>query len=138
MQLVSRHGAAVVGLTIDEEGQARTADRKVEIAERLIADLTGNWGVAEEDIIIDCLTFPISTGQEEVRRDGIETIEAIRRLTGSHPKIHTTLGLSNISFGLNPAARQVLNSVFLHECIQAGLDTAIAHSSKIHGKVYHI
>ncbi|MBB1010887.1 methionine synthase (B12-dependent) [Dietzia kunjamensis] len=131
MQLVSRHGAAVVGLTIDEEGQARTADRKVEIAERLIADLTGNWGVAEEDIIIDCLTFPISTGQEEVRRDGIETIEAIRRLTGSHPKIHTTLGLSNISFGLNPAARQVLNSVFLHECIQAGLDTAIAHSSKI-------
>ncbi|OAV78543.1 methionine synthase [Dietzia sp. 111N12-1] len=131
MQLVSRHGAAVVGLTIDEEGQARTADRKVEIAERLISDLTGNWGVAEEDIIIDCLTFPISTGQEEVRRDGIETIEAIRRLTGSHPKIHTTLGLSNISFGLNPAARQVLNSVFLHECIQAGLDTAIAHSSKI-------
>ena len=131
MQLVSRHGAAVVGLTIDEEGQARTADRKVAIAERLIADLTGNWGVAEDDIIIDCLTFPISTGQEEVRKDGIETIEAIRRLTESHPRIHTTLGLSNISFGLNPAARQVLNSVFLHECIQAGLDTAIAHSSKI-------
>ncbi|HMT50778.1 MAG TPA: dihydropteroate synthase, partial [Dietzia sp.] len=131
MRLVSRHGAAVVGLTIDEEGQARTADRKVEIAERIIADLTGNWGVAEDDIIIDCLTFPISTGQEEVRKDGIETIEAIRRLTQSHPRIHTTLGLSNISFGLNPAARQVLNSVFLHECIQAGLDTAIAHSSKI-------
>ena len=131
MRLVSRHGAAVVGLTIDEEGQARTADRKVEIAERLIADLTGNWGMAEEDIIIDCLTFPISTGQEEVRRDGIETIEAIRRLTGAHPRIHTTLGLSNISFGLNPAARQVLNSVFLHECVQAGLDSAIAHSSKI-------
>ena len=131
MRLVSRHGAAVVGLTIDEEGQARTADRKVEIAERLIADLTGNWGMAEEDIIIDCLTFPISTGQEEVRRDGIETIEAIRRLTEAHPRIHTTLGLSNISFGLNPAARQVLNSVFLHECVQAGLDSAIAHSSKI-------
>jgi 5-methyltetrahydrofolate--homocysteine methyltransferase len=131
MRLVSEHGAAVVGLTIDEEGQARTADHKVRIAERLIADLTGNWGVDEDDIIIDCLTFPISTGQEEVRRDGIETIEAIRRLTGAHPRIHTTLGLSNISFGLNPAARQVLNSVFLHECIQAGLDTAIAHSSKI-------
>ena len=131
MELVSRHGAAVVGLTIDEEGQARTADRKVEIAQRIIADLTGNWGVDEDDIIIDCLTFPISTGQEEVRKDGIETIEAIRRLTSSHPRVHTTLGLSNISFGLNPAARQVLNSVFLHECIQAGLDTAIAHSSKI-------
>ncbi|MGF0224265.1 methionine synthase [Dietzia natronolimnaea] len=131
MELVSRHGAAVVGLAIDEEGQARTADRKVEIAERIIADLTENWGIAEDDIIIDCLTFPISTGQEEVRRDGIETIEAIRRLTESHPRIHTTLGLSNISFGLNPAARQVLNSVFLHECIQVGLDTAIAHSSKI-------
>ena len=131
MRLVSRHGAAVVALTIDEEGQARTADRKVEIAERLIADLTGNWGVAEQDIIIDCLTFPISTGQEEVRKDGIETIEAIRRLTEAHPGVHTTLGLSNISFGLNPAARQVLNSVFLHECIQVGLDTAIAHSSKI-------
>ena len=131
MELVSRHGAAVVGLAIDEEGQARTADRKVEIAERIIADLTENWGIAEDDIIIDCLTFPISTGQEEVRRDGIETIEAIRRLTRSHPRIHTTLGLSNISFGLNPAARQVLNSVFLHECIQVGLDTAIAHSSKI-------
>ena len=131
MRLVAQHGPTVVGLTIDEEGQARTAERKVEIAERLIADLTGNWGVAEDDIIIDCLTFPISTGQEEVRRDGIETIEAIRRLTAKHPRIHTTLGLSNISFGLNPAARQVLNSVFLHECIQAGLDSAIAHSSKI-------
>jgi len=131
MQLVRTHGAAVVGLAIDEEGQARTADRKVAIAERIIADLTGEWGMREDDIVIDCLTFPISTGQEEVRRDGIETIEAIRWLTEAHPRVHTTLGLSNISFGLNPAARQVLNSVFLHECIRAGLDSAIAHSSKI-------
>ena len=131
MEHVVTHGAAVVGLTIDEEGQARTADRKVEIAERLIAELTGEYGLDEDDIIIDCLTFPISTGQEEVRRDGIETIDAIRRLTEAHPDVHTTLGLSNISFGLNAAARQVLNSVFLHECIQAGLDTVIAHSSKI-------
>lgn len=131
MTHVQRHGAAVVALTIDEEGQARTADKKVEIAERLIADLTTNWAMAEEDIIIDCLTFPISTGQEETRRDGIETIEAIKRITAAHPDVHTTLGLSNISFGLNPAARQVLNSVFLAECIAAGLDTAIAHSSKI-------
>ncbi|MEO9330140.1 methionine synthase [Gordonia aurantiaca] len=131
MELVVEHGAAVVALTIDEEGQARTADWKVRVAERLIADITGNWGLAEEDIIIDTLTFPISTGQEEVRRDGIETIEAIRRLKQAHPDVHFTLGISNISFGLNPAARQVLNSVFLHECVQAGLDTAIVHASKI-------
>ena len=131
MQLVKQHGATVVALTIDEEGQARTADKKVEIAERLITDITETWGLAEEDIIVDCLTFPISTGQEETRRDGIETINAIRELKKRHPEIHTTLGLSNISFGLNPAARQVLNSVFLNECIEAGLDTAIAHSSKI-------
>lgn len=131
MRLVKEHGAAVVALTIDEEGQARTADHKVRIAERLIADITGNWGLSEHDIIIDALTFPISTGQEEVRRDGIETIEAIRELKRRHPDVHFTLGISNISFGLNPAARQVLNSVFLHECVQAGLDTAIVHASKI-------
>ncbi|MFH5210355.1 methionine synthase [Antrihabitans spumae] len=131
MSLVKEHGAAVVALTIDEEGQARTAEWKVRIAERLIADITGNWGLSESDIIIDALTFPISTGQEEVRRDGIETIEAIREIKRLHPEIHTTLGLSNISFGLNPAARQVLNSVFLNECIEAGLDTAIVHASKI-------
>lgn len=131
MRLVVEHGAAVVALTIDEEGQARTADWKVQIAERLIADITGGWGLSEEDIIIDALTFPISTGQEEVRRDGIETIEAIRQLHEAHPKVHFTLGISNISFGLNAAARQVLNSVFLHECVQAGLDTAIVHASKI-------
>ena len=131
MALVKEHGAAVVALTIDEEGQARTAEWKVAIAERLIEDITVNWGIDKSDIIIDALTFPISTGQEEVRRDGIETIEAIREIKKRHPEVHTTLGLSNISFGLNPAARQVLNSVFLHECVEAGLDTAIVHASKI-------
>ncbi|GAA4661970.1 methionine synthase [Gordonia humi] len=131
MAHVVEHGAAVVALTIDEQGQARTADHKVEIAERLITDLTTNWGMAEEDIIIDALTFPVSTGQAEVRNDGVETIEAIRRIKQAHPEVHFTLGISNISFGLNPAARQVLNSVFLHECVQAGLDTAIVHASKI-------
>ncbi|MCW4353110.1 methionine synthase [Hoyosella sp. YIM 151337] len=131
MRLVRQHGAAVVALCIDEEGQARTAEWKLRIAERLIADLTKNWGLKEEDIIVDCLTFPISTGQEEVRRDGLETIEAIRELKRRRPRVHTTLGVSNISFGLNAAARQVLNSVFLHECVQAGLDTAIVHASKI-------
>lgn len=131
MEHVVEHGAAVVALTIDEEGQARTAEHKVRIAERLIADLTGNWGLGEDDIIVDALTFPISTGQEEVRRDAIETIEAIREIKRRHPRVHFTLGISNVSFGLNPAARQVLNSVFLHECVQAGLDTAIVHASKI-------
>ena len=131
MELVAEHGAAVVALTIDEEGQARTADKKVQIAERLIDDITGNWGVEESSILIDCLTFTICTGQEESRRDGIETIEAIRQLKKRHPHVQTTLGLSNISFGLNPAARQVLNSVFLNECREAGLDSAIVHASKI-------
>ena len=83
------------------------------------------------DILIDCLTFPIATGQEETRKDGIETIDAIRRLKAEFPEVQTTLGVSNVSFGLNPAARVVLNSVFLHECVQAGLDSAIVHPSKI-------
>ncbi|QXQ15543.1 methionine synthase [Skermania piniformis] len=131
MALVAEHGAAVVALTIDEEGQARTAAKKVQIAERLIADITGNWGLDESSIIVDTLTFTLGTGQEESRRDGIETIEAIRELKQRHPRVQTTLGLSNISFGLNPAARQVLNSVFMHECVEAGLDTAIVHASKI-------
>ncbi|WP_163758428.1 methionine synthase [Mycobacterium botniense] len=131
MELVAEHGAAVVALTIDEEGQARTAEKKVAIAERLIDDITTNWGVEKSSILIDCLTFTIATGQEESRRDGIETIEAIRELKKRHPDVQTTLGLSNISFGLNPAARQVLNSVFLNECREAGLDSAIVHASKI-------
>src|SRR6202790_3431797 len=131
MELVAEHGAAVVALTIDENGQARTADAKVAIAERLIDDITTNWGVDEASILIDCLTFTICTGQEESRRDGIETIEAIRQLKTRHPQVQTTLGLSNISFGLNPAARQVLNSVFLNKCREAGLDSAIVHASKI-------
>ncbi|MFF0201664.1 methionine synthase [Streptomyces sp. NPDC005017] len=129
--LAREHGAALIALTIDEEGQARTPEKKVEIAERLIDDLTGNWGIREEDILIDTLTFTICTGQEESRRDGIATIDAIRELKRRHPDVQTTLGLSNISFGLNPAARILLNSVFLDECVKAGLDSAIVHASKI-------
>jgi 5-methyltetrahydrofolate--homocysteine methyltransferase len=131
MALVKEHGAAVVALTIDENGQARTVDTKIAIAERLINDITTNWGVEESSILIDCLTFTICTGQEESRRDAIETIGAIRELKKRHPNVQTTLGLSNVSFGLNPAARQVLNSVFLNECREAGLDSAIVHASKI-------
>ncbi|MFI6653814.1 methionine synthase [Streptomyces sp. NPDC050529] len=130
-RLAAEHGAALIALTIDEEGQARTVEHKVAIAERLIQDLTGNWGINESDILIDCLTFTICTGQEESRKDGIATIEAIRELKKRHPDVQTTLGLSNISFGLNPAARVVLNSVFLDECVKAGLDSAIVHASKI-------
>ncbi|MFF7238780.1 methionine synthase [Streptomyces collinus] len=130
-ELAREHGAALIALTIDEEGQARTPEKKVEIAERLIEDLTGNWGVREEDILIDTLTFTICTGQEESRKDGVATIEAIRELKKRHPAVQTTLGLSNISFGLNPAARILLNSVFLDECVKAGLDSAIVHASKI-------
>jgi 5-methyltetrahydrofolate--homocysteine methyltransferase len=131
MPLVQEHGASVVALTIDEEGQARTADWKLRVARRLIEDLTGNWGMNVGDILIDTLTFPIATGQEETRRDGIETISAIKTLKTEYPGVQTTLGVSNVSFGLNPAARVVLNSVFLHECVEAGLDSAIVHPSKI-------
>ncbi|MFH8992151.1 methionine synthase [Streptomyces sp. NPDC017940] len=129
--LAQEHGAALIALTIDEEGQARTVENKVAIAERIIDDLTTNWGIHESDILIDTLTFTICTGQEESRKDGIATIEAIRELKRRHPDVQTTLGLSNISFGLNPAARVVLNSVFLDECVKAGLDSAIVHASKI-------
>ena len=131
MPIVKEHGAAVVALTIDEQGQARTAEWKVRVADRLVRSLVDEWGMNAEDILVDCLTFPIATGQEETRRDGIETIEAIRELKRIHPGVQTTLGISNVSFGLNPAARIVLNSVFLHECVEAGLDSAIAHASKI-------
>ncbi|MBU1586503.1 MAG: methionine synthase [Actinobacteria bacterium] len=131
MPLVKEHGAAVIALTIDEEGQARTAEHKVRIASRLVDTLVGQWGMRVEDIIVDALTFPIATGQEETRRDAIETIEAIRQITAKYPGIHTTLGVSNVSFGLNPAARSVLNSVFLQEAVAAGLDSAIVNAAKI-------
>jgi len=131
MPIVREHGAAVVALTIDEQGQARTAEWKVAVASRLIDDLTGNWGMRQSDIIVDCLTFPIATGQEETRRDAIETIEAIREVKRRYPDAQTTLGVSNVSFGLNPAARAVLNSVFLNECVRAGLDSAIVHAARI-------
>ncbi len=131
MELVREHGAAVVALCIDEEGQARTAEWKVRVADRLIRDLTTNHGMHVEDIVVDTLTFPITTGQEEVRRDALETIAAIRELKRRYPDVQTTLGVSNVSFGLNAAARQVLNSVFLHECVNAGLDTAIVSAAKI-------
>ncbi|WP_424948624.1 methionine synthase [Dermatophilus congolensis] len=132
LELAKEHGAAVVALTIDENGQARTADDKVRIAQRLVDAMTGpEWGMRVEDIIVDCLTFPIATGQEETRRDGIETLEAIRRINELYPGISSTLGVSNVSFGLKPAARIVLNSVFLDEAVKNGLTCAIVNSAKI-------
>jgi len=131
LPIVREHGAAVVALTIDEQGQARTAETKVAVAERLIDTLVGEWGMRESDLLVDTLTFTLGTGQEESRRDGLATIEAIRVLSEKRPNVGTTLGLSNISFGLKPAIRVVLNSVFLHECQQAGLTSAIVHASKI-------
>ena len=125
MPLVREHGAAVVALTIDERGQARTAAWKVEVAERLIRDLTVNYGMSEQDIIVDCLTFPIATGQEETRRDAIETIEAIAELKRRHPDVQTTLGrvqrLVRAQAGRPPGAQLGLPA----ECVKAGLDSAI-------------
>ncbi len=131
LSLAAEFGAAIVATCIDEEGQARTAEWKVRAA-RAITDLAvTRYGLDPQDIFIDTLALPLSTGMVESRRDGIETIEAIRRIKAELPGVRTILGLSNVSFGLNPAARQVLNSVFLHECSDAGLDAAIVHASKL-------
>ena len=131
LSLAAEFGAAVVATCIDEEGQARTADWKVRAATAITDLAVTRYALAATDIFIDPLALPLSTGMIESRRDGIETIEAIRRIKAELPGVRTILGLSNVSFGLNPAARQVLNSVFLHECADAGLDAAIVHASKI-------
>ncbi|HET9728470.1 MAG TPA: methionine synthase, partial [Acidimicrobiia bacterium] len=130
-RLAREYGAAVICLTIDEEGQARTADWKLRVAHRLYDIATQRYGLAPSDLIFDALTFPLSTGDDDLRRDAMETIEAIRRIKTELPGASTVLGLSNVSFGLKPAARHVLNSVFLHECREAGLDAAIVHAARI-------
>ena len=130
LSLAAEFGAALVATTIDEEGQARTADWKVSAARRIV-EASAEYGIDPRDILIDPLALPLSTGMEESRRDGIETLEAIRRIKNELPGVGTILGLSNISFGLNAAARQALNSVFLHEAAEAGLSAAIVHASKI-------
>jgi len=132
--LLKRYGAAVVAGTIDEdktEAMAKTADRKIGIATRLYDLLTTKYEIPETDIYFDSLIFPIVTGQEEVRRFAIETIDGIKLISEKFPNCHTTLGLSNVSFGLKPYARMVLNSAFFNECVKAGLTSAIVHSSKI-------
>ncbi|HEY8836819.1 MAG TPA: homocysteine S-methyltransferase family protein [Dehalococcoidia bacterium] len=131
MPMAKQYGAALVALCIDEEGQARTCDWKVRIARRIHDLVTQKWGMKAEDLIFDALTMPITTGQEEVRRDGIETLNAIREIKRELPGVYTILGISNVSFGLKPSARQVLNSVFLHYAVEAGLDAAIVNPQKI-------
>jgi 5-methyltetrahydrofolate--homocysteine methyltransferase len=130
-RLAREYGAAVICLLIDEEGQARDVAWKMRVAHRIHDLAVDRYGLEPADLIFDALTFPLSTGDDALRRDAIETIEAIRRIRAELPGVHTTLGVSNVSFGLNPAARHVLNSVFLHECSQAGLDSAIVHAAKI-------
>ena len=126
-----RFGAGVVALVIDEEGQARTCERKLEIARRLYRIATEDYGLAPEDLFFDALTLPVSTGQEDLRRDGLETLDAVEAISREFPRAQTILGISNISFGLNPAARQVLNSVFLHDAVARGLKAAIVHAAQI-------
>jgi 5-methyltetrahydrofolate--homocysteine methyltransferase len=120
-----------VCLLIDERGQARDVEWKMEVAHRLHTIATERYGLRASDLIFDALTFPLGTGDADLRRDGMATIEAIRRIKSEIPGAFTTLGVSNVSFGLKPALRQVLNSVFLAECVEAGLDSAIVHASKI-------
>jgi 5-methyltetrahydrofolate--homocysteine methyltransferase len=129
--LAREYGAAVICLLIDEEGQARDVEWKLRIAHRIHDLATQRYGLEPGDLIFDALTFPLSTGDDDLRRDGIATMDAIKRIKSELPGVHTTLGVSNVSFGLKPAARHVLNSVFLHECVQAGLDSAIVHAAKI-------
>ncbi|MGB3193560.1 MAG: methionine synthase [Limnoraphis sp.] len=130
LELAKKYGAGVVVGTIDEEGMARTAQKKFEIAKRAYHDAI-NYGIPAHEIFFDTLALPISTGIEEDRENGKATVESIRMIRAELPGCHIALGVSNISFGLNPAARQVLNSVFLHECMAVGLDAAIVSASKI-------
>jgi 5-methyltetrahydrofolate--homocysteine methyltransferase len=131
IELAKRYGASVVVGTIDEDGMARTTEGKVKIAKRAYEQATKEAGLPASDIFFDPLALPISTGIEEDRRNALETIEAIKRIKAELPGAFTILGVSNISFGLNPASRVVLNSVFLHDAVEAGLDSAIVNASKI-------
>ena len=131
IDLAKKYGASVVIGTIDEEGMARTADGKFKIAKRAYEQATQEAGLPASDIFFDSLALPISTGIEEDRRNALETIEGIKRIKKELPGAFTLLGVSNISFGLSPASRIVLNSVFLHDAVEAGLDAAIVNASKI-------
>jgi 5-methyltetrahydrofolate--homocysteine methyltransferase len=129
--LVKKHGAAVIALTIDEIGMAKTRERKLEVAKKIYDIVVGEYGLAPEDLIYDALTFTLATGDAEWIDSGKETVEGIRLIKRELPGVSTILGVSNVSFGLTPDARGVLNSVFLHHCVQAGLDAAIVNPAHI-------
>ncbi len=131
LPVVKRYGAAVVCLTIDEEGMAHTADRKFAIAKRLYDEAVDGFGIEPERLLFDPLTFPLTTGDETLSNSAVETLEAIRRVKAELPGALTILGASNVSFGVKPHARGVLNSVFLHHAVQAGLDAAIVNPAHI-------
>ena len=132
LPMAKRYGAAVIALTIDEDGMALTADKKVAIAKRIYELATKKYGIRGADLIFDALTLPISTGQEEYRTAGMETLEAVKRIKRELPDVKTILGVSNISFGLDAYPRRVLNSVFMHEAVDNGLDMAIVNYTKIY------
>jgi len=129
--LAVEHGAALVALTIDEDGMAKSADRKLEVARRIHDIVVGEYGMRPSDLIFDDLTFTLATGEAEFRQSAVETIEGIRRIKSELPGVFTSLGVSNVSFGLQKHARSVLNSVFLHHCVEAGLDMAIVNPAHI-------
>jgi 5-methyltetrahydrofolate--homocysteine methyltransferase len=129
--LVKKHGAAVIALTIDEIGMAKTRERKLEVAKKIYDIVVGEYGLSPEDLIYDALTFTLATGDAEWIDSGKETVEGIRLIKRELPGVSTILGVSNVSFGLTPEARAVLNSVFLHHCVQAGLDAAIVNPAHI-------
>lgn len=131
VNLCKRYGAAVIALTIDEKGMAKTVEAKLAVARRIFDLVVDKHGMKPGDLIFDALTFTLGSGDEEFRKAGKDTIEAIRLIKKEFPGVHTVLGVSNISFGLAPHARHVLNSVFLHYAVEAGLDLAIVHASKI-------
>jgi len=131
LPMAKRYGAAVIALTIDEDGMALTAKKKVAIAKRIYELATKKYGIRGVDLIFDALTLPISTGQEEYRSAGMETLEAVKRIKQELPDVKTILGVSNISFGLDAYPRRVLNSVFMHEAVENGLDMAIVNYTKI-------
>ena len=131
MPLAMAHGAAMIALTIDEEGMAKTRERKLEVAKAIHTIVTGEYGLAPEDLIFDALTFPLTTGDPEFVNSAVETIEGIRLIEEALPGVKSVLGISNVSFGINPAARKVINAVFLYHAIKAGLDLAIVHPSHV-------
>jgi 5-methyltetrahydrofolate--homocysteine methyltransferase len=129
--LALQHGACLIALTIDEVGMAKTAERKLEIARRIVELACDEHGLDRECLIFDALTFTLTTGEEEWRPSAVETIEGIRRIKAELPGVKTSLGVSNVSFGISPHARAVLNSVFLHHCVEAGLDLAMVNPNHI-------